>query len=100
MGKGGREGKAAYQEVRKGGREGQAANQMLASQLPWGQLELGPAGVSGSQGRACTQDKEGPGGWGMNTSTPGCHWLGATLGLLLIHCIWLPYYDMASPFFL
>ena len=88
---------------REAGKGRQPAYQMLARQLPWRQLEMGPAGSSGSQGRLALRTlpmrDQGPGVW--------IHQLQDVIGWWLLwdnsQLIWgegLPYSNMLPPFFL
>ena len=87
-------------EARKGR---QPACQMLARQLPWGQLEMGPAGSSGIQGklalRTLPMRDQGPGTWGMDTSSSVCHWLLATLRQESINFGGAPILQHGTPIF-
>ena len=86
---------------REAGKGRPPAYQMLVRQLPWEQLELGPAGSSGIQGRLALRTlpmrEWGPGLWTHQLLDVIGQWLLWDSSQLYL---WgLSYYNMSPPFY-
>lgn len=93
----------ANREAGKGSRERKAASLSDVSKaVTLETIGDGSCWELWEPGQACIQDtsNEGPGTWGMDTSTSGCYWLVATLGQQSINLGGgAPIFQHATPIF-